>query len=273
MEDRALEQLRGRLSTIPLPAVLQLLCQLHSSGRVRISQGIWSGEFALRGGEIVSARLAHEHGRAALEGMVLGFANADFMFAEEDVEDSEELLVSSHALADFLARMSVEREQLKHVTCVLDSVPQLVEDTATDLNVQPVTIDGTTLSLLPALVYGRTLEMIAQRRGLMRTLREVAALHAAGLVCLRPASTGTPGESTGPTVVPRGPHLARAIPPSLKGAAQGGEVVGPSAHGPSVSIDHSAARARGSGPSGGVRGWWKVLFALFVAEGPRTTPR
>jgi hypothetical protein len=268
MEDRSLEQLRGRLSTIPLPAVLQLLCQLQSSGRVRITQGIWSGEFALRAGEIVSARLAQEHGRAALEGMAVAFANADFMFTEEDVEESEELLVSSHELADFLARMAVEREQVKHVTCVLDSVPQLVEDPPSDLNVRPVTIDGTMLSIVPALVYGRTLEMIAQRRGLIRTLREVAALQAAGLVCLRPASTGTPGESAGPTAVPRGPHRARATPSTLNGATQGGEVVSPSAQ-----FDQTAARAPASGPGSGVRGWWNVLLALFVAEGPRTTPR
>jgi hypothetical protein len=64
-----------------LPAVAELLASACSTGRLRINHGAWSGEILVRRGQIVRASLNGECGRAALEGMAIGFLDGELNFA------------------------------------------------------------------------------------------------------------------------------------------------------------------------------------------------
>ncbi|HEY2595498.1 MAG TPA: hypothetical protein VGK33_16525, partial [Chloroflexota bacterium] len=75
-----------------------------------------------------------------------------------------------------------------------------------------VTFEATSLSLIPLLVHGWTLGQIAQRRGLARTLRELAILQATDLVRLRPAGEHTKSKVE---VEVEQPPSAPAQPPSV----------------------------------------------------------
>jgi hypothetical protein len=87
-----------------------------------------------------------------------------------------------------MAGIVAERERLQPVVGMLNSVPCLVDQPAEgDQESSQVTIQAAALQLIPALVYGHTLEQIAQRRGLARTLREIAVLRNGGLVRLESA--------------------------------------------------------------------------------------
>jgi len=181
-----MDQLKGSLRFIPLPAVTQFISGLGSTGRLKITQGAWSGEIALRTGQIVGAQLGAEHGRAALEGMVLALTEAEFAFLDGVVESTEPLL-SRDELAGYMAGLIAERERLQLAPGALTSLPCLVDHGQNGGEASQVTIQTAALQLIPSLVYGHTLEQIALRRGLARTMRELAMLRAGGLVRLESA--------------------------------------------------------------------------------------
>src|SRR5215471_8532273 len=104
-----MDQLKGSLRFIPLPAVTQFIAGLGSTGRLKIAQGAWSGEIALRDGQLASAQLGAERGRPALEGMVLALAEADFAFVDGPVEAAEDALLSRDELASYMAGLVAER--------------------------------------------------------------------------------------------------------------------------------------------------------------------
>ena len=187
-----MDQLKGSLRFIPLPAVTQFIAGLGSTGRLQVSLGAWSGEIALGNGQVVGAQLGAERGRPALDGMVLALTEADFAFVDGPAEVAGEPLLSREELASYMAGLVAERERLQPVVGMLNSVPCLVDQHTTGSETNQVTIQAAALQLIPALVYGHTLEQIARRRGLARTLREIAALRNGGLVRLEATPAAPP---------------------------------------------------------------------------------
>ena len=196
-----MDQLKGSLRYIPLPAVTQFVAGLGSTGRLKLSQATWSGDITLRDGDVVAARLGgYETGRIALDGMVLGLTEADFAFADEPVDASLEPLMARADLEGYMARLMVERERLHLPADALTSVPSLIDQPGGASDANQVTIQAGALQLIPALMHGHTLDHIAQRRGMARTLRELATLQAGGLARLdaapvtaqRPAAVAAP---------------------------------------------------------------------------------
>src|ERR671933_1860769 len=94
-----MDQLKGSLRFIALPALAQFLVGLGSTGRLHLTQGSWAGEIAFRNGQLVAARLGSEQGRTALDGMVLGLQDAEFVFVDEPVEHAGEPLLVGEELA------------------------------------------------------------------------------------------------------------------------------------------------------------------------------
>jgi hypothetical protein len=183
-----MDQLTGSLRFIPLSAVTQFVAGLSSTGRLKLSQGAWSGDITLRHGEVVAARLgSYETGRTALDGMLLGLTEADFAFADEPVDTSLEPLMPRAELEGYLARLMVERERLHLPADALSCMPTLIDQPGGASDANQVTIQAGALQLIPALMHGHTLDHIAQRRGMARTLRELATLHAGGLARLEAA--------------------------------------------------------------------------------------
>jgi hypothetical protein len=198
-----MDQLKGSLRFIPLPAVTQFIAGLGSTGRLQITQGTWSGEIALGNGQVVGAQLGTERGRPALEGLVLALTEANFAFVDGPHAPDAEPLLSRDELAGYMAGLVAERERLQPVIGMLNSVPCLIDQPASGGSESgQVTIQAAALQLIPALVYGHTLEQIALRRGLARTLREVAALRNGGLVRLEVAPAAPPMPAPTLQVVP-----------------------------------------------------------------------
>ena len=204
-----MDQLKGSLRFIPLPAVTQFIAGLGSTGRLQVTQGAWSGEITLGTGQVVGAQLGAERGRPALDGLVLALTEAEFAFVDGPSAPEAEPLLSREELAGYMAGLVAERERLQPVVGMLSSVPCLIDQPASGgSDGSQVTIQAAALQLIPALVYGHTLEQIAQQRGLARTLREIAALRSGGLVRLEatPAAPATPAPTL--QVVPPTPAAA-----------------------------------------------------------------
>jgi hypothetical protein len=225
-----MDQLKGSLRFIPLPAVTQFIAGVGSTGRLKITQGAWSGEIALRNGQIVGAQLGAEHGRAALEGMVLALTEAEFAFLDGVVESTEPLL-SRDELAGYMAGLVAERERLQLAPGALTSLPCLVDQGQNGGEASQVTIQAAALQLIPSLVYGHTLEQIALRRGLARTLRELAMLRAGGLVRLESAppapaasAAAAPATISAPASAPR---PVRPLRPVAAAAGPAGPAAAP----------------------------------------------
>src|SRR5262252_2722752 len=122
-----MDQLKGSIRFIPLPAVTRFVASLGSTGRLRLSQGAWSGDITLRNGEVVAARLgAFDTGRVALDGLVLGLVDAEFAFADEPVDASLEPLMGRNELEAYLTGLIAERARLQLPADALSSVPSLI---------------------------------------------------------------------------------------------------------------------------------------------------
>ena len=61
-------QFGASLRFVEFAAVAELLANLGSTGRLRISHGAWVGEILVRRGQMISASLGAETGQASLEG-------------------------------------------------------------------------------------------------------------------------------------------------------------------------------------------------------------
>jgi hypothetical protein len=178
-----MDQLKGSLRFVSLPAVTQFIVGLGTTGRLKLTQGAWSAELTLRDGQIIGAQLGTERGRAALEGMVLLLSEAEFVFLDGVVDGDAEPIIGRDELGGFLAALVAERERLLVTPNALSGVPRLIDNGP---EASQVTIQAGALQLLPMLVYGHTLEQIALRRGVARTLREIALLREGGLVRVEP---------------------------------------------------------------------------------------
>ena len=173
-------QLGGSFRFVKLQVVAELLADLGCTGRLNIVEGNWSGDVVLVAGQIVDAHLGDEFGRAAFESIALGLRQADFSFSEEPVDAEQPPLVAESERETFLMALSEESAALASVIPTLSSIPRFGD---VDSQVQ-VTIKRSTLSILPLIAAGQTLERIATGRGLARTLRDIASLVDGGLIWL-----------------------------------------------------------------------------------------
>src|SRR6266851_2233530 len=182
-------QFGGSFRFVQLPAVTQLLADLRSTGRLCVAHQEWTGEIVVREGQIVGARLGAEHGRAALEAIAAALPDAEFSFTDEPVSETSEVLIPPAERAAYMERLGAEHQRLAKLIASLGLVPRLVSESDGKCADTQVTIGAAALQLIPALVFGHTLERIARERGLVRTLRDVASLMAGGLVTLEPQPT------------------------------------------------------------------------------------
>jgi hypothetical protein len=177
-------QFGGSLRFVQISAVAELLAGLGATGRLYLKQGDWTGDLVLREGLIIGASLGTERGRAAFESIVLGLTCAEFSFVDEPVGADGKPLVDEAERSAYMNALKDDRERFEQLIPTLSSVPRLVNRPVEGLGEGQVTIGRATLTLIPVLVSGQTLEGLAHERGLGRTLRDVAALVQGGLVRL-----------------------------------------------------------------------------------------
>lgn len=263
-----MDQLKGSLRFVSLPALTQFIVGLGTRGSLKLSQGVWSGEITLRDGQIIDAQLGTERGRAALESMVLALTEAEFAFLDGVVDSDAEPIVGRDELGRFLAALVAERERLLVTAGALNGVPRLIDICPEG---SQVTVPAGAWQLVPMLVHGHTLEQIALRRGLARTLRELARLREAGLVqTIEPGrATETPAAMTTPADVPA-PRPVPAVSRPLRAVSAEGRgipVAAPrhatwwqSSSGLATAPVQPAVEAQAS------RSWRRSVRGFFIAE-------
>ncbi len=181
---RQMTELGTSLRFVELSAVAELLASLASTGRLRLVSGEWRGEIVLRRGQIVAASLGDERGQAALESMAIGFVDGELNFRDGPVAEDGEALVSVEGQSRYLKRLDAVRQYVHEAIGSLQLVPGLVEAPEGGRLNGSETVGTAALDIVPQLVLGHSVEEIARRRGLGRTLREIAVLVKAGVVRL-----------------------------------------------------------------------------------------
>ena len=75
-------ELRGSLGGIGLPALVQLIGELHHSGTLELGNDGTTGRLAFEDGRLVAAEFGQEHGLPALASVARSLKDADFTFVE-----------------------------------------------------------------------------------------------------------------------------------------------------------------------------------------------
>src|ERR1700737_89030 len=75
-------ELKGTLGSIALPAIVQLIGELHHSGNLELTRGALRGALGFDDGRLVAASYEDMQGRSALAACVLELADGDFQFVE-----------------------------------------------------------------------------------------------------------------------------------------------------------------------------------------------
>ena len=98
-------ELKGSLAGIGLPAIVQLIGELHHSGTLELSKN--SGAHGILGfddGRLVSAEFEVEHGMSALETCVHELADANFRFVEGVAAGEHTLDIPAAELQELIVR-------------------------------------------------------------------------------------------------------------------------------------------------------------------------
>lgn len=99
-------ELKGSLNGIGLPAIVQLIGDLHHSGALQLSRDdfAFSGTLLFDDGRLVGAECGDNHGLQAVAACAVDLANADFSFVEAPPPAERTLDLGSEDLKKLLAR-------------------------------------------------------------------------------------------------------------------------------------------------------------------------
>jgi Domain of unknown function (DUF4388) len=98
-------ELKGSLSGIGLPAIVQLIGELHHSGSLELTKAENKGVLGFDAGRLVVARFADESGLPALVACSKELADADFTFVEGPVTGERSLDLGSTELKGYFAQL------------------------------------------------------------------------------------------------------------------------------------------------------------------------
>src|SRR5579884_582880 len=119
-------ELRGSLSGIGLPALVQLLGELHQTGRLELSNDRWTAQLGFDHGDLVDARFDHERGLEALAACMLTLADGEFSFIEHDPPIDRSIRLSRDELRAQLGELSSAHGIAGSLIPSLEAVPRMV---------------------------------------------------------------------------------------------------------------------------------------------------
>src|ERR1700736_3579402 len=99
-------ELKGSLNGIGLPAIVQLIGELHHSGSLELSKGATRGVLDFDDGRLVAADFANENGFTALSAVSLELGDAEFTFVEGVPIHERTLDLASKDLQAYLRRIA-----------------------------------------------------------------------------------------------------------------------------------------------------------------------
>jgi len=214
-----------------LPALLQFIASLQTSGTLRVAQGRWSGTIAFEEGRVSAASFGRERGLEALEAMLLAFQQGQFVFTAGAPSLPEDcgLDLSAEQLPAHLAAAVARQAALAAHVPPLEAIPRVsaaltasserrAEHGVAEGVPEQLALRRRTLQTLLAAMSGRrTVGELASRYGTVQTLEDLVALQAAGLISLTPPEIAVPAASTPLDVTV--PAAATQPRPSLDAAA------------------------------------------------------
>src|SRR5258708_30110531 len=99
-------ELKGSLSGIGLPAIVQLIGELHPLGSLELAKAQAAGMLGFNDGRLVMATFDQEHGLKALAACVSTLADGDFRFVEGIAAGERSLDLGPGEVQRLLARVS-----------------------------------------------------------------------------------------------------------------------------------------------------------------------
>jgi signal peptidase I len=172
--------LSGSLACFELAPLVRFLCGLHKQGKLVVANEHWSGRLSFCAGQLISASIRNEHGRAALEFIVGAMRDAEFEFFEDAASPriDPELGPDPLALLQQLAS-DPSRTSLAAVPGP-SALPRVTLQPGAEAS--QVVLRRSEIALLPR-IDGRTaIGELADRYGLLQTVRGLAHLHEMGFV-------------------------------------------------------------------------------------------
>jgi len=204
--------LNGSLGSIEIGALVRFLCGLGKSGDLLISDGHWIGQLSLNNGRLTAAAFNQETGTSALEFIVLALGDADFEFSEGTPTQTPNLEGGDPQA--YLERLVSTRRQSRIQLPRPTAVPYVLQQQPTSVADDELKLDRLTLYLLLDINGVHSVRDLAERHGILRTLRSLVTLAELGLIGFTerpapeaPAPPRSPGEQTGA----RRPAMARRI--------------------------------------------------------------
>src|SRR3977135_3090742 len=91
-------ELKGSLNSLGLPAIVQLIGELHHSGNLELTRGDAQGVLAFEGGRLGSHSPRDQRGLKALAACTTELTDADFVFVEGAPGDDRTLDLEGSAL-------------------------------------------------------------------------------------------------------------------------------------------------------------------------------
>ena len=102
-------ELKGSLSGIGLPSVVQLIGELHHTGQLELSAAKSHAILAFEDGRLVAAECGEQHGLQAVAACVLEMREAEFAFVEGPTALEHTLDVGPADLQRLVARVGSDQ--------------------------------------------------------------------------------------------------------------------------------------------------------------------
>ncbi len=217
-----------------LPALIQFIAGLHTSGILRVAQGRWSGEIAFEEGRVSAAAFGRERGLEALEAMLLAFQHGQFVFTAGAPSLPEDCSIAADAeelparIAAAVARQAALAARIPPLEAIPRVMPALATGARNDGERRSIeeapeqlALRRRTLQVLLAVDGRRTVGELASRYGAQPALEDLVALEEAGLISFAPPdvtalAAAAPAPSLVSSAVPAGlcPKLGFADDPA-----------------------------------------------------------
>ncbi len=199
-------ELYGSLSSVEPWPLMQFIAERQATGRLLLSRGSWVAEVIFANGCLVSATVGQEVGLAALQFILLGFSEGEFVFSAAAAGGQQNVAAGGLDLQGHLARLASAQAELAADVPAPALVPRLSDAPIASRGTQ-LSVSRRALAVLLAIDGQQTVAEIAAGCGLSESVRALMHLQQLGLITFEEA----PGSDGRQTTVSRPVSSASAL--------------------------------------------------------------
>jgi hypothetical protein len=166
-----------------LALIVRLLASLRLTGRLEVVQGHWAGSMCFDQGRLVAAAFQTEQGLLALEALLIALPDGRCTFYSGAPANVANLQLGRRELEAEVQQLAQRQARLERVVPSLAMVPRASDapDTPSLLD-EVIALPRSALATLAAIDGRRNINAICGKRGLVRTLEDLATLENRGLI-------------------------------------------------------------------------------------------